>query len=149
MDPELIAQLNPMTGGVTLLLEISKFIILIGAALIIGGVWHQVMEKRKDVTPGMYLGAIVQALGVVIFLVTLMVQDLVPDAAHLVVYALITVGLLALAIIYRKANKNIVWVWATMGVLAVAWVALMIWWQFLNAEFIGAAIARAAAALAG
>ncbi len=147
MDPELMAQLNPMTDGVILLLEIAKFIILMGAALIIGGVWHQIKEQRKNVTPGMFLGSIVQAVGVVLFSVTLVVQDLVPDAAHLVVYGLIAVGLLALGFVYRKATKDVMWVWATMGALATAWVALMIWWQFLTPEFIGEAIARAAAAL--
>ena len=105
-------------------------------------------EKRKDVTPGMYLGAIVQAVGVVVFFSVLIWKDLVPDASHLVVHGIVTLGILVSAIVFRTVRKDITWVWLTMGLLSVAWVALLIWWQFLEGK-VTEVIMQKAAELAG
>ena len=98
---------------------VSVFILANG--LVIGGVWHQMKEKRKDITPGMFQGAMLAALAGVGLLINKILDEASSDLdVKYYIFMALWIGVAVLAFMYRKASKDIKMIWLIVGLAAAA-----------------------------
>jgi len=96
---------------------VSVFILANG--LVIGGVWHQMKEKRKDITPGMFQGAVLAALAGFGLLINKLLDEAASDLdVKYYIFMALWIGVAVLAFMYRKAKKDIKMIWIIVGLAA-------------------------------
>lgn len=113
-----------------ILVDIITVVWILGLAAVFGGFFHQIQEKSKDVTNGMFLGGVAAAAAWIVLTILGYVSDDVAkaDTAHLVVYAIIALGIAVLVFAFRKARKTQPLVWAALGVLSALGLVLRLFW---------------------
>lgn len=99
-------------------------LLILGTAAVFGGFFHQIQEKSKDVTNGMFLGGIVQAVAAVIILLLADGDLLRPTWVYLII---IPALILVLVVVFRRKKNNQI-VWGALGLLSAAALVLGLFW---------------------
>src|SRR5690606_31438709 len=112
--------------------EIVQGIVLvlhfIGLAMLIGGALHQLPEKVKNVTRTMRDGAYTQLVTGIALVGLIYANDGEPDNAKIGVKFAIALAIAVIGIVFRKRTDGAAGAWATMLGLAIANVAIAVFW---------------------
>lgn len=113
-----------MFQGADVIDKLFWVLLILGTAAVFGGFFHQIQEKSKDVTNGMFLGGIVQAVSAVMIL---LLADGSLSRVTWVYLIIIPALILVLVVVFRKKQNNQI-VWGALGLLSAAALALGLFW---------------------
>lgn len=108
-----------------IVMKVVLLIELLGLAAVFGGFFHQLKEKNKNVTNGMFLGSVIQLIAFAIILVYKLTQGASFDVKAIIL-TLIAVVIAVLGFVFRKKTADNVPVWLALGVLSAVSVAMQV-----------------------
>ncbi len=110
--------------GLDVIDKIFWVLLILGTAAVFGGFFHQIQERSKNVTSGMFLGGIVQAVAAAMILI---LGEGGLDTRTWVYLIIIPALILVLVIVFRtKSNQQLVW--GALGLLSAAGLVLGLFW---------------------
>ena len=122
------AYLQATLDGIEIWEKIGFVLVALGSAAVFGGFFHQLKEKSKDVTNGMFQGALIQLVGGALLLILAIVDDVDLKTTHWVYFVIIPVAIAGLAFYKRNARKSDPLVWGLLGLLSAAALCLGLFW---------------------
>lgn len=106
-------------------LQIVLLVELLGLAAVFGGFFHQIREKNKNVTYGIFIGSIVQFVAFLILLIYGLTQGGKFDT-ETIILLVISLVIAVLGFVFRKKTADNLPVWLALGVLSALFIALQV-----------------------
>lgn len=106
-------------------LKVVLLVELLGLAAVFGGFFHQIKEKNKNVTYGIFIGSIVQFVAFLIILIYGLSQG-ASFSTETIILTVISLAIAVLGFVFRKKTADNVPVWLGLGVLSALAFALQV-----------------------